>query len=46
MHWLMPLERIGVPWPTITCPVGAGTGSCRIDLLKVPVPPTAHAPVR
>ena len=36
MHWLMPTERVGHPWPEIRCPVGSGTGPCRIDLLRTP----------
>jgi hypothetical protein len=36
MHWLMPLERIGHPWPVITCPLRMGTGPCQIDVLKDP----------
>lgn len=34
MHWLMPLERIGRPWPVIACPAGAGTGPCTLTLEK------------
>ena len=34
MHDLMPRERIGRPWPDITCPEGLGTGACRIVLHK------------
>ena len=36
MHWLMPTEQVGHPWPEIRCPVGSGTGPCRIDLLRTP----------
>jgi len=36
MHWLMPTERLGHPWPEIRCPTGSGTGPCRIDLLRTP----------
>lgn len=36
MHWLMPKERLGHPWPEIRCPAGSGTGPCRIDLLRTP----------
>jgi hypothetical protein len=34
MHDLMPLERIGERWPEISCPVGTGTGPCRVVLRK------------
>jgi hypothetical protein len=34
MHELMPLERVGVPWPEIDCPVGLGVGACRKILRK------------
>ena len=34
MHDLMPLERIGVRWPEITCPTGVAGGPCRIVLRK------------
>jgi hypothetical protein len=36
MHWLMPIELIGVPWPMIRCPPGLETGPCRIDMMKDP----------
>ncbi|MCB0995394.1 MAG: hypothetical protein KDB21_09905 [Acidimicrobiales bacterium] len=36
MHYLMPIERTGVPWPAIRCPDGAGTGPCRVVLYKDP----------
>lgn len=32
MHWLMPLERVGEPWPLIRCPRGQGTGPCSLTL--------------
>jgi hypothetical protein len=34
MHWVVPTERIGRPWPRIECPAGRGTGPCRIVLDK------------
>jgi hypothetical protein len=34
MHWLVPTERIGRPWPRIECPPGMGAGPCRIVLEK------------
>lgn len=36
MHYLMPIERTGVPWPAIRCPDGAGTGPCQVVLYKDP----------
>jgi hypothetical protein len=36
MHELMPIERIGVRWPLVTCPATMGTGPCVIELLKDP----------
>jgi hypothetical protein len=35
MHTIMPIERIGAPWPVIQCP-HAKTGTCRILLYKDP----------
>lgn len=34
MHDLMPLERIGVRWPEITCPQGVTGGPCTVLLRK------------
>jgi hypothetical protein len=34
MHWDMPTERVGHPWPRIECPAGMGAGPCRIVLEK------------
>lgn len=34
MHTIMPIERIGAPWPAIRCPAGATGGPCRIVLYK------------
>jgi hypothetical protein len=34
MHWEMPIERIGRPWPRVECPAGMGAGVCRIVLEK------------
>lgn len=36
MHGLMPMERIGVPWPVVQCPRGLQPGPCRILLYKDP----------
>lgn len=33
MHYLMPLERIGAPWPLIQCP-REKSGKCRVTLYK------------
>lgn len=45
MHFIMPVERIGAPWPLIQCP-RTKAGSCKITLFKdsrKPVPQTeAH----
>ncbi len=35
MHFIMPIERIGAPWPAIMCPSAKG-GVCRILLYKNP----------
>jgi len=43
-HYLLPMERIGVPWPVIRCPRGQGTGTCRVLLYKDPSrTPSRHA---
>ena len=34
MHDLVPLERIGVRWPEITCPSGVSGGPCTVVLRK------------
>jgi len=36
MHTIMPIERIGAPWPAIVCPGGASDGPCRIFMYKNP----------
>ena len=36
MHYLLPLEQVGVPWPVVLCPDGAEEGPCRILLFKEP----------
>jgi hypothetical protein len=41
MHFLMPAERIGVPWPVVACPRGTVPGPCRITLYKDPRNPAA-----
>ncbi|MGH8597098.1 MAG: hypothetical protein ACREXT_10620, partial [Gammaproteobacteria bacterium] len=35
MHYWMPLEKIGAPWPLIQCPRKKG-GRCQITLYKDP----------
>src|SRR5262245_11755085 len=42
MHFLMPHERIGVPWPVVACPPGTVAGPCRITLYKDPRNPAAR----
>ncbi len=44
MHFWVPMERTGVPWPVIQCPVGMDPGPCRITLYKDPAatPPEAY----
>jgi hypothetical protein len=39
MHWLMPRERIGAPWPAISCAAAVGIEPCQIDLMKDPLAP-------
>jgi hypothetical protein len=34
MHWDMPIERVGRPWPRVECPAGMDAGACRIVLEK------------
>jgi len=36
MHTIMPIERIGAPWPAIRCPAGASGGPCEIVMFKNP----------
>ncbi len=36
MHTIMPIERIGAPWPVINCPKGATGGPCQIFMYKDP----------
>jgi hypothetical protein len=36
MHTIMPIERIGAPWPAIVCPREASGGPCRIFMYKNP----------
>lgn len=36
MHTIMPIERIGAPWPAIHCAKGATGGPCEIYLYKDP----------
>jgi hypothetical protein len=42
MHFLMPEERLGVPWPVVACPRGNIAGPCRITLYKDPRNPAAR----
>ncbi len=36
MHTIMPIERIGAPWPVILCPEGTQGAPCQILLYKNP----------
>ena len=36
MHYLIPLERGGVPWPVVECPGGEAPGPCRLLIYKDP----------
>ena len=36
MHTIMPIERIGAPWPAMVCPEGMSGGPCRVYLYKNP----------
>jgi hypothetical protein len=36
MHYLMPIESSGVPWPVVDCPDGAATSPCRVLIYKDP----------
>ena len=44
MHFWLPVEHTGVPWPVIQCPAGMGAAPCRITLFKDPAatPPEAY----
>jgi hypothetical protein len=43
MHYLLPLERTGVPWPVVECPAGRAAGPCRLLIYKDPArTPPAH----
>ena len=45
MHFVVPMERTGVPWPVIQCPKGLDAEPCRVVLFKDPeaTPPEAYA---
>jgi hypothetical protein len=43
MHFLMPAERLGVPWPVVACPRGTVPGPCHITLYKDPRNPVAQS---
>ena len=44
MHFVVPMERTGVPWPVIQCPKGLDAEPCRVVLFKDPeaTPPEAY----
>ncbi|WP_419917719.1 hypothetical protein [Candidatus Poriferisocius sp.] len=44
MHFLIPMERTGVPWPVIRCPAGLEAEPCQVMLFKNPeaTPPEAY----
>ena len=44
MHYVVPMERTGVPWPVIQCPKGMEAEPCRVTLFKDPAatPPEAY----
>jgi hypothetical protein len=42
MHYVMPLERIGAPWPLIQCP-RSKEGQCKVTLFKDTRQPVAPA---
>ncbi len=45
MHFLIPMERTGVPWPVIRCPAGLDAEPCRVMLFKNPeaTPPETYS---
>jgi hypothetical protein len=45
MHEVVPLERLGVPWPVVGCPAGTVAGPCTIHLYKRPDDQAALATV-
>ncbi len=42
MHYLQPLELLGVPWPAIECPAGVRDGPCRVTIYKDPAATPPH----
>jgi len=43
LHYLVPIQQSGVPWPAIACPAGQAPGPCRLLLYKDPArTPTSH----
>ena len=44
MHFVVPMERTGVPWPVIQCPKGLDAEPCQVTLFKDPeaTPPEAY----
>ncbi len=46
MHYLMPIESSGVPWPVVECPDGAATGPCRVLIYKDPAATPQHHAAR
>ena len=43
MHYMLPIERTGVPWPVVECPPGQAPGPCRLLIYKDPArTPRAH----
>jgi hypothetical protein len=43
MHFIVPIERIGVPWPLFQCPAGLRTDPCQVVIYKDPLNPAALA---
>ena len=42
LHYLLPLEQIGVPCPAVRCPAGLAGGPCHVVIYKDPLDPAAN----
>jgi hypothetical protein len=34
LHWILPIERTGKPWPEMRRPAGNSSGPCKIFIYK------------
>jgi hypothetical protein len=42
LHFILPLERLGVPWPVFACPADLANEPCRVLIFKDPYDPAAR----